>query len=109
MSSEKKNKSINEAIRAIHKQFGSGSIMRLDGSQSARRSTVDDDLHALQGADGDGFHTHGYGLLGLGESDFVAGRCIADFQFDERPIGGERATGSIRGRDRRHAKLAAAM
>src|SRR5580765_2210784 len=30
---EKKNKSIAEAIRAIHKQFGSGSIMRLDGSE----------------------------------------------------------------------------
>jgi recombination protein RecA len=30
---DKKNKSINEAIRAIHKQFGSGSIMRLDGSE----------------------------------------------------------------------------
>ena len=30
---EKKNKSIGEAIRAIHKQFGSGSIMRLDGSE----------------------------------------------------------------------------
>src|ERR1700755_1525178 len=29
---EKKNKSINEAMRAIHKQFGTGSIMRLDGS-----------------------------------------------------------------------------
>jgi recombination protein RecA len=29
---EKKNKSIGEAIRAIHKQFGTGSIMRLDGS-----------------------------------------------------------------------------
>jgi recombination protein RecA len=29
---EKKNKSIGEAIRAIHKQFGSGSIMRLDGN-----------------------------------------------------------------------------
>ena len=29
---DKKNKSIGEAIRAIHKQFGSGSIMRLDGS-----------------------------------------------------------------------------
>ena len=27
-----KDKSIHEAIRAIHKQFGSGSIMRLDGS-----------------------------------------------------------------------------
>jgi recombination protein RecA len=32
---EKKNKSISEAIRAIHKQFGSGSIMRLDGSEVA--------------------------------------------------------------------------
>ena len=30
---EKKNKSISEAVRAIHKQFGSGSIMRLDGSE----------------------------------------------------------------------------
>ncbi|MBA3455089.1 MAG: hypothetical protein H0T42_18510, partial [Deltaproteobacteria bacterium] len=30
---EKKNKSIGEAIRAIHKQFGSGSIMRLDNSE----------------------------------------------------------------------------
>src|SRR5688572_27294240 len=29
---DKKNKSIGEAIRAIHKQFGSGSIMRLDGT-----------------------------------------------------------------------------
>jgi recombination protein RecA len=32
-SQEKKNKSISEAIRAIHKQFGTGSIMRLDGSE----------------------------------------------------------------------------
>ena len=30
---EKKDRSISEAIRAIQKQFGSGSIMRLDGSQ----------------------------------------------------------------------------
>ena len=30
---EKKDRSIGEAIRAIHKHFGSGSIMRLDGSQ----------------------------------------------------------------------------
>src|SRR5579862_8884581 len=30
---EKKNKSISEAVRAIHKQFGSGAIMRLDGSE----------------------------------------------------------------------------
>jgi recombination protein RecA len=33
MSAEKKNKSIGDAIRAIHKQFGSGAIMRLDGSE----------------------------------------------------------------------------
>ncbi len=32
-SQEKKNKTITEAIRAIHKQFGTGSIMRLDGSE----------------------------------------------------------------------------
>ena len=31
-SDNKKDRSIAEAIRAIHKQFGSGSIMRLDGS-----------------------------------------------------------------------------
>ncbi len=31
-SQSNKDKSIQEAIRAIHKQFGSGSIMRLDGS-----------------------------------------------------------------------------
>ena len=30
---DKKNKSIGDAIRAIHKQFGTGSIMRLDGSE----------------------------------------------------------------------------
>ena len=30
---EKKEKSIAEAVRAIHKQFGSGSIMRLDGRE----------------------------------------------------------------------------
>jgi len=32
MSQDKKDRSIAEAVRAIHKQFGSGSIMRLDGS-----------------------------------------------------------------------------
>jgi recombination protein RecA len=32
-SQEKKNKTITEAVRAIHKQFGAGSIMRLDGSE----------------------------------------------------------------------------
>ncbi len=34
-NSEKKSKSIGEAIRAIQKQFGSGSIMRLDNSEVA--------------------------------------------------------------------------
>ena len=29
---DKKQKAIAEAVKAIHKQFGSGSIMRLDGS-----------------------------------------------------------------------------
>ncbi len=32
MSEDKKDKAIGEAVRAIHKQFGSGAIMRLDGS-----------------------------------------------------------------------------
>jgi RecA/RadA recombinase len=30
---DKKNKAIAEAVKAIHKQFGSGAIMRLDGSE----------------------------------------------------------------------------
>ena len=34
-NSEKKNSAIKEAIRVIKKQFGSGSIMRLDGEQVA--------------------------------------------------------------------------
>ena len=33
MSQEKKNRIITEAIKVIHKQFGSGSLMRLDGSE----------------------------------------------------------------------------
>jgi recombination protein RecA len=33
--SDKKGKAIAEAIRVIHKQFGSGSIMRLDGAEVA--------------------------------------------------------------------------
>jgi recombination protein RecA len=37
---EKKNKSIGEAIRAIHKQFGTGSIMRLDGSEVQRVDVI---------------------------------------------------------------------
>ncbi|HEY4242044.1 MAG TPA: recombinase RecA [Kofleriaceae bacterium] len=37
---EKKARSITEAIRAIHKQFGSGSIMRLDGSDVAQVEVI---------------------------------------------------------------------
>jgi recombination protein RecA len=37
---DKKNKSIAEAVRAIHKQFGSGSIMRLDGSEVAQVEVI---------------------------------------------------------------------
>src|ERR1700761_4590344 len=37
---EKKEKSIAEAVRAIHKQFGSGSIMRLDGSEVAQVEVI---------------------------------------------------------------------
>ena len=36
---EKKQKSIAEAIKVIHKQFGSGSLMRLDGSQTTQTVT----------------------------------------------------------------------
>ena len=38
--SDKKNKSIAEAIRVIHKQFGSGSIMRLDGAEVAQVEVI---------------------------------------------------------------------
>ena len=37
---DKKNKSIAEAVRAIHKQFGSGSIMRLDGDRRVFRDSL---------------------------------------------------------------------
>src|ERR1700761_6615559 len=37
---EKKEKSIAEAVKAIHKQFGSGSIMRLDGSEVAQVEVI---------------------------------------------------------------------
>src|SRR6201990_1357069 len=36
----KKDRSITEAIRAIHKQFGSGSIMRLDNSAVAQVEVI---------------------------------------------------------------------
>jgi recombination protein RecA len=37
---EKKNRSIAEAVRAIHKQFGSGAIMRLDGSETQQVEVI---------------------------------------------------------------------
>jgi recombination protein RecA len=37
---EKKEKSIAEAVRAIHKQFGTGSIMRLDGNSEVQAIDV---------------------------------------------------------------------
>ena len=37
---EKKEKSIAEAVRAIHKQFGTGSIMRLDGNSEVQAVDV---------------------------------------------------------------------
>jgi len=38
--SEKKQKAIAEAIKVIHKQFGQGSLMRLDGSETAEVEVI---------------------------------------------------------------------
>ncbi len=54
MSQEKKNKAIAEAIRAIHTQFGSGSIMRLDGSEVQQVEVVPTGSVALDCALGTG-------------------------------------------------------
>ncbi len=54
MSQDKKNKAIAEAIRAIHKQFGSGSIMRLDGSEVQQVEVVPTGSVALDVALGTG-------------------------------------------------------
>src|SRR5512142_1951045 len=54
MSQEKKNKAIAEAIRAIHKQFGSGAIMRLDGSEVQEVEVVPTGSVALDVALGTG-------------------------------------------------------
>src|SRR5690349_17887591 len=51
---EKKNKSIADAVRAIHKQFGSGSIMRLDGSEVQQVEVVPTGSVALDVALGTG-------------------------------------------------------
>jgi recombination protein RecA len=54
MSQDKKDKAIAEAIRAIHKQFGSGSIMRLDGSEVQQVEVVPTGSVALDVALGTG-------------------------------------------------------
>ncbi len=54
MSQEKKNKAIAEAVRAIHKQFGSGSIMRLDGSEVQQVEVIPTGSGALDVALGTG-------------------------------------------------------
>src|SRR3982750_2553587 len=51
---EKKDRSISEAIRAIQKQFGSGSIMRLDNSVVAQVEVVPTGSGALDVAPGCG-------------------------------------------------------
>ena len=51
---EKKQKSIAEAIKVIHKQFGSGSLMRLDGSQTQEVEVIPTGSIALDVALGTG-------------------------------------------------------
>ena len=54
MSNDKKNKAIGEALKTIQKQFGSGSIMRLDGSEVAEVETISTGSLALDVALGCG-------------------------------------------------------
>jgi recombination protein RecA len=54
MSQDKKQKAIAEAIKVIHKQFGSGSIMRLDGSETREVEVVPTGSIALDVALGTG-------------------------------------------------------
>jgi recombination protein RecA len=51
---EKKQKSIAEAIKVIHKQFGQGSLMRLDGSETAEVEVIPTGSIALDVALGTG-------------------------------------------------------
>ena len=54
MSQDKKQKAIAEAIKVIHKQFGSGSIMRLDGSETREVEIIPTGSIALDVALGTG-------------------------------------------------------
>ncbi|MBE7451124.1 MAG: recombinase RecA [Kofleriaceae bacterium] len=54
MSQEKKQKAIAEAIKVIHKQFGSGSLMRLDGSETREVEIIPTGSIALDVALGTG-------------------------------------------------------
>jgi recombination protein RecA len=54
MSQDKKQKAIAEAIKAIHKTFGSGSIMRLDGSETREVDVIPTGSIALDVALGTG-------------------------------------------------------
>ncbi|MBK9033647.1 MAG: recombinase RecA [Myxococcales bacterium] len=54
MSSDKKQKAIAEAIKVIHKQFGSGSLMRLDGSETQEVEVIPTGSIALDVALGTG-------------------------------------------------------
>ena len=54
MWNDKKNKAIGEALKTIQKQFGSGSIMRLDGSEVAEVETISTGSLALDVALGCG-------------------------------------------------------
>src|SRR5687768_16874714 len=54
MSQDKKQKAIAEAIKVIHKQFGSGSLMRLDGSETAEVEVIPTGSIALDVALGTG-------------------------------------------------------
>ena len=54
MSADKKQKAIAEAIKVIHKQFGAGSLMRLDGSEVVEVEVVPTGSIALDVALGTG-------------------------------------------------------
>ncbi len=54
MSADKKQKAIAEAIKVIHKQFGSGSLMRLDGSETQEIEVIPTGSIALDVALGTG-------------------------------------------------------
>jgi len=77
---DKKNKSIAEAIRAIHKQFGSGSIMRLDGSEVQPVEVIPTGSVALDVALGCGGLPRGltWTALPVGIAERLSGHALAD-------------------------------